>query len=192
MTQDRMTAWSSTVSGKKFTPFNPSALDIDITDIGTALANQARFNGHLKSFDRFYSVAEHSYYVSHIVSPRAALYGLLHDAPEAYIGDMIQPLKACFPEFAALENVIMDEIIERFQIPIDQQILDEVHTADKWIAHLEGHEIHTTPEIMAEWGPPPKFTPRYKLDPKTFGKSPFDAYVAFTVRFGDLIAEDLL
>lgn len=164
--------------------------DIDIVDIATALANQARFNGHLKSFDRFYSVAEHSFYVSHIVSPRAAFYALMHDAPEAYIGDMIQPLKEHFPEFKALEQVIMDEIVERFQIPVDAAIIEEVHLADKWIAHQEGRAIHTIDEIMDMWGPPPKFKPRIHIDPATFGKNPFDAYCAFLVRFGDLCLEE--
>lgn len=192
MSHNRMTAWSSTVSGNRFTPFNPCGKDIDIVDISTALANQARFNGHLKSFDRFYSVAEHSFYVSHIVSPRAAFYALMHDAPEAYIGDMIQPLKQHFPEFRALEQVIMDEIIERFHIPVDAAIIEEVRKADKWIAHQEGRAVHTIDEIMDLWGPPPLFKPRVHIDPAKFGMKPEDAFVAFNVRFGDLCLEEYL
>lgn len=191
----RMAAWSTTVSGKKFHPFNPDGRAIDITDIATALSNQCRFNGHVKrrhGKSGFYSVAEHSTILSHIVSPKSALLALLHDAPEAYIGDMIAPLKEHFPEFIAVENLIMDEVIERFDVPIDPVIVAEVHTADQWIVHLEARELHTTPDILSEWGKPPIFKPRVHVDPATFGMAPEDAYVAFLVRFGDLVAEELL
>lgn len=188
----KLSCWSSTASGKKFHPFAPSLNEIDPIDIGTALSMQCRFNGHMRRLNRFYSVAEHSFYVSHIVSPRAAPYALLHDAPEAYIGDMVAPLKACFPDFQALENDIMDVIVERFGVEIDAAIIDEVHAADQWIVRQEALELHTTPELLAEWGPPPKFKPRVHLDPATFGREPWDAYVMFMVRFGDLIVEDPL
>jgi uncharacterized protein len=188
MSQNRMNAWCSTYSGRKFYPFNPDKGDIDPVDIAQALSMQCRFNGHVK---RFYSVAEHSFYVSHIVSPRAAFYGLMHDAPEAYIGDMIQPLKECFPEFKAIEDIIMDEVAERFQVPIDKAIIDEVHAADKWIVFQEGKEL-LSPDIVEQWElrPAHAFKPRVHIDPATFGKDPHEAFVAFMVRFGDLVLEE--
>ena len=86
--------WFQTYTGIKFYPFDFAEDDIDINDIAHALSNICRYNGHSK---RFYSVAEHSLYVSDYCfdhfSTTSALYGLLHDASEAYICDLVRPLK---------------------------------------------------------------------------------------------------
>lgn len=73
---------------------NPRAEDVRIEDIAYALSNLCRFTGHC---NRFYSVAQHSIHVAEIVAetnPEWALAALLHDAEEAYIGDLSSPLKA--------------------------------------------------------------------------------------------------
>lgn len=89
-------------SGKKYFPFSPSPADVSINVIAHQLANCGRWNGatqHPIHEDRiFYSVAEHSVYVSEYVEhvlgcPEFALEALLHDASEAFIGDLIRPLK---------------------------------------------------------------------------------------------------
>lgn len=83
-------AWIGTYSGKRFWPLQPRAEEICIEDVAHGLALQCRFNGHCA---RFYSVAEHCWHVSRRVRPENALWGLLHDAAEAYLGDMVSPLK---------------------------------------------------------------------------------------------------
>lgn len=83
----------NTVSGKEINLLNPCEDDIDIFDIAQALSNICRFGGHL---NQFYSVAQHSILVMAIVEPwnaDLALEALLHDATEAYLGDVISPLK---------------------------------------------------------------------------------------------------
>lgn len=89
-------------NGKKYYPFNPEPKDMDINVIAHQLATCGRWNGatqHPIHEDRiFYSVAEHSVYVSEYVEhvlgcPEFALEALLHDASEAFIGDLIRPLK---------------------------------------------------------------------------------------------------
>lgn len=83
----------NTVSGKEINLLNPCEDDIDIFDIAQALSNICRFGGHL---NQFYSVAQHSVLVMAIVEPwnaDLALEALLHDATEAYLGDVISPLK---------------------------------------------------------------------------------------------------
>jgi len=85
-----MNAWIQTISGRKFPLAEPDPNQIDIEDIAHALSMLCRFNGHCT---QFYSVAEHSMHVSHEISNDLALAGLLHDAAEAYLGDVPSPLK---------------------------------------------------------------------------------------------------
>lgn len=87
---DRKGDWIQTVSGKQFYPLDPRPEDVDIRDIAHALSNMCRFTGHTKTF---YSVAQHSVIASHVVDPKAAMLALLHDAAEAYMGDIARPWK---------------------------------------------------------------------------------------------------
>ena len=84
-----------TVSGRRVNPLDPSPADIDVHDIAVALSNQCRFGGHTR---RYYSVAQHACIVSDQMLERGssahdALWGLLHDASEAYLVDLPHPLK---------------------------------------------------------------------------------------------------
>jgi uncharacterized protein len=86
-------AWMMTKSGRAFWPLQPHVGEPAISDIAHALAHICRYGGHTT---RFYSVAEHSFHVWNAVravEPDAGLEALLHDATEAYIGDLIWPLK---------------------------------------------------------------------------------------------------
>lgn len=105
--------WMQTYTGKQFFPLTPLPEDIDPLDIAHSLALQCRYNGHV---DRFYSVAEHCVLMSESVPPAHALWALLHDAAEAYIGDMVRPLKIHMAEFRAVEDGILRAIVERFEL----------------------------------------------------------------------------
>jgi hypothetical protein len=78
-----------TFCGRHVHVFDPRPDEIELLDIAHALSNQCRYNGHT---NRFYSVAEHAVYVSWSCG-QFALEGLLHDAAEAYIGDLVSPIK---------------------------------------------------------------------------------------------------
>lgn len=84
-----------TVSGRWVNPFDPDPAQLDAGDIARALANQCRFGGHSRVF---YSVAQHCVIVSRVVEERGGdvedvFAALMHDAGEAYLGDMPHPLK---------------------------------------------------------------------------------------------------
>lgn len=108
--------WMLTYSGQVFYPLDPRADEINPLDIAHALSMICRFGGHTCSF---YSVAEHCVLMSHRVAPEHALWALLHDATEAYMGDMIRPLKRYMPEYVTAEERLMRVICDRFQLPYD-------------------------------------------------------------------------
>jgi hypothetical protein len=120
-------AWIQTISGKKFPLEEPDPAQIDIEDIAHALSLLCRFNGHCT---KFYSVAEHSVHVSHEIDPDLALVGLLHDAAEAYLGDVPSPLKKKLSQFSAFEHKMEVAIGTRFGIDAELFKSKELKRAD--------------------------------------------------------------
>ena len=113
----------TTVGGRSFDPLSPDIADIDIRDIAHSLSYLCRANGH---FNRFFSVARHC--VNCVREAEARGYGarvrllcLLHDATEAYIGDMTRPLKRRLPFYCECEEQLHDMILERFAIPRESE-----------------------------------------------------------------------
>lgn len=106
--------WIQTNSGRVFDLLRPHSDAVDIEDIAHALSNVARFTGHT---DVFYSVAQHSVIVSLIVPPAHALSALLHDATEAYLGDVSRPLKALLPDYRVIEKRVWQVIAKKFGLP---------------------------------------------------------------------------
>ena len=113
----------------------PDPAVITIEAIARGLANTCRFAGQCK---RFYSVAEHSVYVSRLVPPELAIQGLLHDAAEAFIGDMPKPLKVLLPDYQAFETVIEGAIFGKFGF---SSLHPDVKHADKVMLKTEQHQI---------------------------------------------------
>lgn len=125
--------WMQTLSGKRFEAYNPHEDQICIEDIAHALSMLCRFNGHI---EKFYSVADHSVRCSHIVAPGFELEALLHDAVEAYIGDMPSPVKRGQREFINLEETIYEAAIaHKFGLP--PKMSPEVKKADLQMLKLE-------------------------------------------------------
>ena len=115
-----------TYTGRTFYPMDPRADDIDPRDIAHALGMQCRYNGHVR---RYYSVGEHCVKMSQtFTDPHLALWALLHDATEAYVGDMIRPLKRSMPEYVAAEGAVMVQIGMKFGLfqPERVTLLQEV------------------------------------------------------------------
>lgn len=104
-----------TYSGRYIDLLNPKCSDIDIQDIAHHLSMICRFNG---ACSRFYSVAEHSYHVTSLAPVNLQQAALLHDAAEAYLGDLTGPLKKLLPEFKRIEENLQRVIFGRFGIDL--------------------------------------------------------------------------
>lgn len=99
----------------------PDPTTIEIKSIAAALSKICRFGGHCP---KFYSVAEHCIHATLLavadgVTGDALVAVFLHDAAEAYIGDMVKPLKVTMPQYAEAERRVEAAIQEAFAIDFD-------------------------------------------------------------------------
>lgn len=106
--------WIQTFSGLKIYPLDPRPEEICLVDIAHALSNICRYTGHCREF---YSVAQHSVLVSVYSSPENALWGLFHDASEAYLCDIASPVKKHLTGYREAEVSMMLCIAEKFNLP---------------------------------------------------------------------------
>lgn len=129
-------------SGRQFWPVHPRVEDIELNDIAHSLAMQCRWNGHIKDINNHYSVAQHSVLVSHRVqSDESRLWGLLHDATEAYLCDVPRPLKPYLPEYGVIEERLAKAVRLKFGIILTDKIRKEVDKADMDLLFMERDEL---------------------------------------------------
>lgn len=100
-------------TGAYFDYGDPENSAFTIEDIANGLAMTCRFGGQCR---RHYSVAQHSWHMSYVVPPQDALAALMHDAAEAFVGDLPKPLKVLLPEYKSIEIRIENAIFDRFRI----------------------------------------------------------------------------
>ena len=150
------TSWIQTYTGKQFWPLDPRPEDLDIVDIAHALSNICRFTGHCRTF---YSVAEHSCHVSIILPPELKLWGLLHDASEAYLCDIASPVKHQMPHYQRFERRLMLTVAERFNLLAEYSNYPElptlVHEADMTLCATEVRDLMGAPPVPWRPLPPP-------------------------------------
>lgn len=140
-----------TASGTRFRPLAPVVDDIHIEDIAHALSHQCRFSGHVAAH---YSVAEHSVRVAELLQRRGEsryvqLWGLLHDASEAYLVDIPSPLK-CTPVFEAYREAearLMVAVCVRFRMQLEEPAA--VKTADADLVATEARDL--MPFVAPHW-----------------------------------------
>lgn len=129
-----------TISGRMVSLLSPRPQDVQIDDIAHALSKICRFGGHTPYH---MSVAQHSVLVSRLVQPELALLALLHDSTEAYVGDVVSPLKHNLAAF--------EEVEQKWAKVIGQALLKdgealtklpkEIHDADDVAFHAEWASI---------------------------------------------------
>ncbi len=128
-----------TFTGRRFYLLHPEDSDIQLVDIAHALSQICRFAGHSS---HFYSVAEHSVRVAAIVPKEIKLAALLHDAAEAYMGDISRPLKTILRDrmdFDAIENRIQAAIDDHLRVDPVADV--RVRWADNVLLRTEGLDL---------------------------------------------------
>lgn len=141
-----METYRSTYSGLVFDFVNPTEDMIDIEDIAHALSQLCRFTGHC---DRFYSVAEHSLIGALIFMERKqdelAFEFLMHDAHEAYVGDLSTNLKKLCPDFKVVEERVDKVIRKKYNMesimPIEVKRMDTTMLATEKKNLLYNHRF---------------------------------------------------
>lgn len=133
--------WFQTYKGVEFSVphFRPETINIE--DIAHSLSLQCRFNGHIK---QFYSVAQHSVLVCERVPPEDKLWGLLHDASEAYLSDVPAPMKRLMADYLQLERALMRVICDVFGLPYEMPAT--VKEADLRMLATEKRDLVASPE----------------------------------------------
>ena len=168
--------WIQTFTGRKFRPLDPKQEDFDIKDIAHALSLLCRFNGHCL---RFYSVAEHSVRVSRILPDELKLWGLLHDAGEAYTTDLPRPVKGQIPQFRMIEDRVLEVACQRFGL--SWPMPPAVKEADNRLLATESRDLMAPhPD---DWGLVDPPLPE-KIDPITI---PAEAEILFLSEFETLV-----
>ena len=187
-TTNNLDAWKGdpyiqTLNGKFFFR-RPEESDLSLDTIAAALSRTCRFNGHVSCF---YSVAQHSCQVADITmtltkDPRIALAGLLHDAPEAYIGDVTSPLKAILGSaYKSLEGPILEAIFRKYglgDLVIAFRLPEVIHDADMIALATEKRDF--LPEDPVPWSVLDGYKP---TDEITVAWAPQEAQRQFLSRF---------
>lgn len=167
----------ATATGQYFNFLEPDPTLISIKDVSIGLSNTCRFGGQCK---RFYSVAEHCVLMSHIVHQKFALIALMHDAAEAFTGDIPKPLKQLLPDFAIIEDRVEVAISDAFDVPA--KLPPEVKLADRQMLCAEQMQVMGNSDewVHTQSTEPAQITVEFW--------SPVEAEKAFVSRYNQLTA----
>lgn len=127
-----------THSGHYFSFLTPEDCPFTLVDIAHGLSNICRFGGQCH---RFYSVAEHSVHVASLVRPELRWAALMHDAAEAFVGDMPKPLKEMLPDYQAIEKRVETVIAKRFRLSTVEMMDPAIKHADRVMLRTEQRQV---------------------------------------------------
>lgn len=133
-------------SGAMLNLLAPQAHQINIQDIAHGLSHTCRFNGQC---NQFYSVAQHSVIVSKFVEPQHALAALMHDAAEAFVGDLTTPLKNLLPNYQQIEQNLLKTIFQQIGLPYPPH--HNIKVADGRALALEVKSLLSKPQSAQYW-----------------------------------------
>lgn len=154
----------NTYMGLKINLLNPEPDQIDIRDIARGLAYKAHFGGQTPFY---FSIAQHSTLVVQLMiegqefDPNMLMLGLLHDASEAYIGDMVKPLKVYLSDFKKYEDRLTEVICEKFELKFDR--LYEIKPFDVMAQHFEYETFYKDIQHLSGLSPDESYDEFMKL-----------------------------
>ncbi len=144
-----MDVYLKTFMGYKVDPINPQPETITLTDIAHALSLICRANGQ---GTHFYSVAQHCINAAKEAgargdSVRIQLGCLLHDGAEAYLADLIRPVKQFMPKYYEIEDRFLDVIYTKFGLPdLTEEELAQIKDIDDALLDYDLVELLKEPE----------------------------------------------
>ena len=167
--------WITISSGERFYPMDPQADEVQPQDIAHALSMLCRWGGHCKFF---MSVAQHCVLVSRLGRTlEEKKWGLLHDATEAYVGDMITPIKRHLPEYRKVEKKVLGAIAKRFGMSLPWP--ERVSEADRILLATEAKALMADGCLARKEEPDPAI----KIEPWTQAEAKFEWLAAFNTLF---------
>lgn len=137
-------AYVSLSRGGRFYFDDVTVSTFSIEEIADALSKICRFTGHTQ---RFYSVAEHSVLTSLIVPKAYAFEALMHDAHEAFVGDVAAPLKSLLVDYQVVEDRAAARVRKHFGLPAKTS--QPVKWADLEMLALEKRDL--LPSAKEDW-----------------------------------------
>lgn len=185
----------TTFSGTSFYLEDPLPDEVNIIDIAHALGHQGRYTGHCL----FYSVAEHSVLVSHMVPEKDQLAGLFHDATEAYVADLSRPVKRALGKdntYFGIESDVWSVIAVKFGLKYE--LPESVKIADLAICGLEREVLHPRapewdipypiPRHLTIQAYPPTSAPQRFL--RRYTELTGESFAALLDQYGDMIDQN--
>lgn len=181
-------AFISTYSGQKFNPLETDLdliiQDIKFGDIAMSLSRIPRFNGATKYF---YSVAQHSVMVCDLVPDELKWTALGHDFAEAYLGDIVSPLKALIPQYKEIEHRVEMALAKKFGFRTDDEAKAIIKKADLIALATEKRDL--MPNSVEAWEYLVGVDP---LPDRIRPKAPEMAYKQLVSRFSLLSCRNIL
>lgn len=130
----------ATYSGHLLDLMSPDDEAIDPCDIAHTLSQICRFNGRTREF---YSVAQHNCMVCDLVPAQDKLAALLKDAPAAYMGDLLRPLKKMIGLAEDIEDDLWQAVCRRFDLY--PMLPDSVSEAERVVTVTEMRDLMNIP-----------------------------------------------
>ena len=167
-----MEPWIQVYGGAAVDLVKPDLSSFTFEELAHSLSRIARFSGHTKG-QHGYSVAQHSIYVSRLLPASLRFAGLLHDAHEAFIGDITSPVKWLIEQktrtglFREIEKPLIQAIEERFDVALLPPRLSDnevkvIHTADLQMLAVEKRDLlHPGARL---WSELPECPPNMYID----------------------------
>ncbi len=140
-----MSAYQATYTGRLVYPYEPERSEFAIDDIAHHLALVNRYCG---ASPQPYSVAQHSVLVAKY-SGKWALEGLLHDAAEAYLQDLPQPVKQGQWQYMQAEDAMFAEIARQYELSDEDECWETVRNADHRVFSAEVTSMMRNPSVYA-------------------------------------------